>query len=84
MELYLAISSAGVKTKCGRITARNTFISTRENFQPGQECGPSENDMTFARPGCMGARAFSGKFVQRSGLVNEVSVWLSHIKVVRT
>jgi hypothetical protein len=69
MELYLRISSAGAKTKCGRITARNTFISTIENFQPGQECGPSENDITFARPGCVGGRAFSGRLVQRSGLV---------------
>jgi hypothetical protein len=45
-----------------------------ENFQPGQECGPSEKDMTFARPGCVGARALSGKFVQRSGLSKEASV----------
>lgn len=69
MELYLRMSSAGAKTKCGKITERNTFISRIENFQPGQECPPSENDMTFARPGCAGARAFSGNLFQRSGLI---------------
>jgi hypothetical protein len=73
METYEPISSAGEKMKCGRITEMNSLVSRVESLQPGQECGPSENDMTFARPGCNGARALSGKFDQRSGLVEEAS-----------
>jgi hypothetical protein len=68
METYEPMSSAGVKMKCGRITEMNILVSRVESLQPGQECGPSENDMTFAIPGCNGARALSGKFDQRSGL----------------
>jgi hypothetical protein len=73
METYEPMSSAGVKMKCGKITEMNTLVSRVESLQPGQECGPSENDMTFAMPGCNGARALSGKFDQRSGLVEEAS-----------
>src|SRR5882762_10413946 len=73
------MSSAGANTKCGKITARNTFISRMANFHPRQECGPSENDMTFARPGFVGARAFSGRLLQRSGLIETLSEWLGHI-----
>jgi hypothetical protein len=71
IALNLRISSADEKMNCGTSVARNSFISIIENFQPGQECGPKEKVIKFARPGWFGGRAVLGRQVHRSGLVCE-------------
>lgn len=74
LNLSISIPSTSPKAKWGNKVAMKTFISNMLNLDPGQECGPKEKVIRFIRPGWAGERADGGRSVQRSGLVERLSI----------